>query len=184
MISGFQNYLINKSKSKVNVKKNPRTVQKFNSEGHYKDNRCSICPYTYYITLINYVLTKKEHMLEIDVTFCHTTCRTVLLSVKHTWNANLLFLWVIPETSDEKQNISQTCNLHQRYRNNIIYGGVMISFNHLWVCLIELSNPSCLTVVCKRGSVEFTDTVRQRGLESSLRHTQGDWNFFLHICFI
>ena len=35
------------------------------------------------------------------------------------------------------------------------------------------SKPSCLTVVRKRGSVEFTDTVRQRGLESSL-HTQGD----------
>ena len=49
----------------------------------------------------------------------------------------------------------------------------IISFNHPFVYSIELSNPSCLTVVCKRGSVEFTDTVKQRGLESSLRHTQG-----------
>jgi len=38
-----------------------------------------------------------------------------------------------------------------------------ISFNHPCVCRIELSNPSRLIVVCKRGSVEFTDTVRQRG---------------------
>jgi len=36
----------------------------------------------------------------------------------------------------------------------------------------ELSNPNCLTVVCKRGSA---DTVRHwRELECSLRHTQGD----------
>ena len=48
-----------------------------------------------------------------------------------------------------------------------------INFNHPCVCRIELSNPGCLTVVCKRGSVEFTYTVRQRGLESSTRHTQG-----------
>ena len=36
-----------------------------------------------------------------------------------------------------------------------------ISFNHPCVCRNGLSNPRCLTVVCKRGSVEFTDTVRQ-----------------------
>ena len=41
-------------------------------------------------------------------------------------------------------------------------------FNHPYVCHMELSNPNCLT-----------DTVRQQGLESLLRHTQG--NFFLHI---
>ena len=46
-------------------------------------------------------------------------------------------------------------------------------------CRIELYNPSCLT-----GSVKFTDTMRQRGLESSLRHERGDGHFFLHICFI
>jgi len=40
-------------------------------------------------------------------------------------------------------------------------------------CRIELSNPSSLTVVCKRGSVEYTDTVRQRWLASSLRHGRG-----------
>ena len=59
-----------------------------------------------------------------------------------------------------------------------------ISFNHSCVCRVELSNPSCLAVVCKRGSVELTETVRQRGLASSLPHTQGDRKRFLHICFI
>ena len=49
-----------------------------------------------------------------------------------------------------------------------------ISFNHSCVCRNELSNPRYLTVVCKRGSVDFTGTVRQRGLERSLRHTQAD----------
>ena len=33
----------------------------------------------------------------------------------------------------------------------------IISFNHPGVCRIELSNASCLIVVCKGGSVEFTD---------------------------
>ena len=42
-----------------------------------------------------------------------------------------------------------------------------ISLNHPCVCHIELSYPNNLTVVCKRGSAEFTDTVRQRGLDSS-----------------
>ena len=51
-------------------------------------------------------------------------------------------------------------------------------------CRNKRSNLSCLTVVCKRGSVEFTDTVRQRGLERLLRHVRGDVYFFLHICFI
>jgi len=49
--------------------------------------------------------------------------------------------------------------------NYITHLGKTISFNHPCVYRIELSNPSCLTVVCKRGSVEFTDTVMQRGLE-------------------
>ena len=61
---------------------------------------------------------------------------------------------------------------------------ISIIFSHPCVCRIELSNTSYLTDACKRGSVEVTDTVRQRGLESSLRHTQGDWNFVLNICFI
>ena len=39
-------------------------------------------------------------------------------------------------------------------------------------------------VAWKRGSVEFTDTVRQRGFERLLRHEQGDGYIFLHICFI
>ena len=55
-----------------------------------------------------------------------------------------------------------------------IISGNIISFNHPCVCRIELSNSSCFTVVCKRDYAEFTDTVRQRGLESLLRHTKGD----------
>ena len=46
-----------------------------------------------------------------------------------------------------------------------------------------LTRVALLYVVCKRGSVEFTDTVRQRGLASSLRHERGDGYFVLHICF-
>ena len=42
----------------------------------------------------------------------------------------------------------------------------IISIHNPSTCRIELSNLSCLIVVCKRGS----DTVRPRGLESSLRH--------------
>ena len=48
-------------------------------------------------------------------------------------------------------------------------------------CRIELSNQTCLAVVFKAGSAEFTDTVKQRGLESSLRHERGDGFLFLHI---
>jgi len=49
----------------------------------------------------------------------------------------------------------------------------------------QLSNPSCLSVVCKQDSAKFTDTVRQRGLESSLQHKWVDgYFFFLQICFI
>ena len=44
-----------------------------------------------------------------------------------------------------------------------------VSFNHPCVC---------------RNKAKFTDSVTQQVLESLLRHTQGDWNFFLHICFI
>ena len=67
--------------------------------------------------------------------------------------------------------------------NDSISNCNIISFNDPCVCRIELSNPSCFTAVCKPGSVEFTGTVRQRGLESSLRHTQGDC-FFLYYTFV
>ena len=33
--------------------------------------------------------------------------------------------------------------------------GGIISSNHPCACRIDLSNPSCITVVCKRGSVEL-----------------------------
>jgi len=48
--------------------------------------------------------------------------------------------------------------VHSRYSVNTI------SFNYPCVCRVELANPNGLTVVCKRGYVEFTDTVRQREL--------------------
>ena len=41
-----------------------------------------------------------------------------------------------------------------------------------------------LTPVALLYSVKRLCTVSQRGLWSSLRHTQSDWNVFLHICFI
>ena len=54
-----------------------------------------------------------------------------------------------------------------------MYQGIgKISFNDPCVCRKEHSYPSCPTVVCKLGRASFT--VRQRGLESSSRHTQGD----------
>jgi len=45
-------------------------------------------------------------------------------------------------------------------RSTYLHLNKTISFNHPCACRIELSNPSCLTAVCKRGSVEFTDTAR------------------------
>ena len=76
------------------------------------------------------------------------------------------------------QSIEPNCNCMASQRH-FLEGGKHISFNHPCVCRMELSNPSCFTAVCKPGSVEFTGTVRQRGLESSLRHTQGDCFFYI-----
>ena len=56
-------------------------------------------------------------------------------------------------------------------RRGIYYS---LSIHNHQSCRIELSNPSCL----------FTDTVRQRGLDNSLRHKRGNGYLFLHICFI
>jgi len=49
-----------------------------------------------------------------------------------------------------------------------------ISFNHPYTCRIELSNPSCLTAVCKRGSAEKV----RYGIHMVVE------TFLLHICFI
>ena len=46
---------------------------------------------------------------------------------------------------------------YHRWINDNGYRIDKISFNHPSVCLIELSNPSCLTVVCKRGQTSITN---------------------------
>ena len=51
-----------------------------------------------------------------------------------------------------------------------------ISFNHSCVCRNELSNPRYLTVVCKRGSVDFTGTVYH--IRNNIRVTE---NVIYHI---
>ena len=46
-------------------------------------------------------------------------------------------------------------------------------FQSPWVCRNKLSNPRCLTVSVNSTEPRLQTTVRQLGLESSIRHTQG-----------
>jgi len=46
-------------------------------------------------------------------------------------------------------------------------------FRSPWVCRNELSNPRCLTLSVNSAEPHLQTTVRQLGLESSIRHTQG-----------
>ena len=46
--------------------------------------------------------------------------------------------------------------------------------------IISIHNPCS----CQIEAFEFTDTVRQRGLDRSLWYERGDGYFFLHNCFI
>ena len=48
-----------------------------------------------------------------------------------------------------------------------------INFNHPCVCRNELSNPRCFTVYVNSTEPRLQTTVRQPGLERSIRHTQG-----------
>ena len=50
------------------------------------------------------------------------------------------------------------------------------------VCRNELSNPRCLTVPVNSTEPRLQTTVRQLGLESSIRHTQG-WLKLIVYCF-
>ena len=58
------------------------------------------------------------------------------------------------------------------------------SCNHQCVCHIELSNPSCLTVACNRGSAKLTDTVRHEGYTVRYGKHRVIYTFFLHFCFV
>jgi len=47
------------------------------------------------------------------------------------------------------------------------------TFQSPFVCRNERSNPRCLNVSVNSAYPRLKTTVRQRGLESSIRHTQG-----------